>query len=119
MQNATPLGQPHRPSTIFVDNKSYPAPIPTVDFYRQTLPQKQAPAEMESDIGPFVQDGDKIWFATSFYDGEGTSGIGAIGSFDIATHKYHDAVLAGDRAVVRIGDFVGRRGSVDRPEAPA
>ncbi len=88
VQNATPLGQPHRPSTIFVDNKSYPAPIPTVDFYRQTLPQKQAPAEMESDIGPFVQDGDKIWFATSFYDGEGTSGIGAIGSFDIATHKY-------------------------------
>ena len=43
---------------------------------------------MESDIGPFVQDGDKIWFATSFYDGEGVSGLGAIGTFDIATRKY-------------------------------
>lgn len=88
VQNVTPPGQPHRPSTIFVDNKSYPAPIPTIGLYRQAFPQKQAPAEMESDIGPFVQDGDKIWFATSFYDGEGTSGIGAIGTFDISTRKY-------------------------------
>ena len=88
VENTTPPGQPHRPSNIFVDNKPYPAPIPSIDFYRQTLPQKQAPAEIESDIGPFVQSADKIWLATTFYDGEGTSGIGAIGTFDISTRKY-------------------------------
>ena len=93
VQNTTPPGQPDRPSTIFVNNKPYPAPIPTIDFYRQTLPQKQAPAEMESDIGPFVQSGDKLWFATTFYDGEGVSGIGAIGTFDIATRKYQMSYL--------------------------
>ncbi|HTS49822.1 MAG TPA: hypothetical protein VMH05_17860 [Bryobacteraceae bacterium] len=88
VQNITPPGQPHRPSTVLVDNKSYPAPIPTMDVYRKTMPQKQAPAEIESDIGPFVQNGDKLWFATTFYDGEGVSGIGAIGTFDLATRKY-------------------------------
>ncbi len=88
VQNTTPPGQPHRPSTIFVDQKAFPAPIPTIDFYRQKLPQKQPPLEMESDIGPFVQRGDTIWFATTFYDGEGMSGIGAIGAFNISTHQY-------------------------------
>ncbi|HUJ51345.1 MAG TPA: hypothetical protein VLW25_14145 [Bryobacteraceae bacterium] len=88
VDNTTPPGQPHRPSTIFVDSKPFPAPIPTIGFYRRALPQKQAPGEMESDIGPFVQNGDKIWFTTTFYDGEGTSGIGAIGTFDISTRKY-------------------------------
>jgi len=92
VQNTTPPGQQHRPSTIFIGSgasrQSYPAPIPTLDFYTQTLPQRQPPGEMESDIGPFVQSGDKIWFATTFYDGEGTSGLGAIGSFDVATREY-------------------------------
>ncbi len=92
VQNTTPPGQPHRPSTIFIGSgasrQSYPAPIPSLDFYTRTLPQRQPPGELESDIGPFVQSGDKIWFATTFYDGEGTSGIGAIGSFDIATREY-------------------------------
>ncbi len=88
VQNTTPPGQPDRPSIIVVENKLFPAPIPTIDLYRRALPQKQVPGEMESDIGPFVQNGDKIWFATTFYDGEGTSGIGAIGTFDISTRKY-------------------------------
>jgi hypothetical protein len=93
IQNTTPPGQSHRPSTIFVGvpgtpRQSYPAPIPTLDFYAQTLPQKHPPFELESDIGPFVQSADRIWFATTFYDSEGTSGIGAIGSFDIATRQY-------------------------------
>jgi hypothetical protein len=98
VQNTTPPGQPHRPSEIFVASGAgkgtYPVPIPTIDFYRQTLPQKQRPGEMESDIGPFVQSRDKIWFATTFYDSEGVSGIGAIGSFDIASRQYEMRYLA-------------------------
>jgi hypothetical protein len=88
VENVTPPGQQHRPSTILVGDQSYPAPIPTLHFYRLTLPDKQPPAEIESDIGPYVERDGKIWFATTFYDGEGTSGIGAIGSFEIASRRY-------------------------------
>ena len=92
VQHGTPPGQPHRASTIFVNDTPFLAPIPTFDFYRQKRqdqpPFNSPPGELESDIGPFVKSGDQIWFATTFYDGEGTSGIGAIGSFDIAARKY-------------------------------
>ena len=88
VENTTPPGQPHLPSTIFLGKQSFAAPIPTLHFYRQTLPEKQPPAEIESDIGPYVERDGKIWFATTFYDGEGTSGIGAIGAFDIYSRRY-------------------------------
>ena len=88
VQNVTPPGQPHRPSAIFVNGEPFAAPVPTLELYHRSLPLKQSPAEVEGDIGPFVQSGDTIWFATTFYDGEGVSGIGAIGSFDIAARKY-------------------------------
>ena len=55
VENTTPPGQPHRPSTILVDNKPYPAMIPTIGFYRQALPQKQAPGEIESDMCALVR----------------------------------------------------------------
>jgi hypothetical protein len=39
-------------------------------------------------IGPYqIVDG-KIWFGKNFYDGEGTTGVGAIGCFDRSTKKY-------------------------------
>ena len=93
VENKTPPGQPHQPSGIGVIGKSgskqyYPAPIPTMALHRKLLPDKQAPGEIEDDIGPFVLDRNKIWFASTFYDGEGVSGVGAIGSFDISTRKY-------------------------------
>lgn len=88
VEHHTPAGQPHQASAVLVNEESFPAPVPILDFYRQALPHKQPPGEIESDIGPFVQGGDTIWFATTFYDGEGISGIGAIGSFDIAARKY-------------------------------
>jgi hypothetical protein len=91
--NKTPPGQPHQASGIYVIGKSggkqyYPAPIPTMALHRKLLPDTQAPGEIENDIGPFVLHGHKIWFATTFYDSEGFSGVGAMGSFDISTRKY-------------------------------
>jgi hypothetical protein len=93
VENKTPPGQPHQSSGIDVIGKSatkqyYPAPIPTMALYRKVFPDKQAPGEIEDDIGPFVLDRNKIWFASTFYDSEGVSGVGAIGSFDISTRKY-------------------------------
>lgn len=95
----TPVGQAHRPAAIAVgaslmSEHRYPVPIPTLDFYRRTLPEKQPAGEIESDIGPFVQHGDRIWFASTFYDGEGTSGVGAIGSFDVSSRRYEMHYLA-------------------------
>jgi hypothetical protein len=59
-----------------------------MEFYRKMLPGKQPPLEIESDIGPYVLSEARIWFASTFYDGEGTSGLGAIGAFDIPARKY-------------------------------
>lgn len=88
----TPIGQAHRPAAIAISSLTsehrFPVPIPTLEFYQRTLPQKQPPGEIESDIGPLTQQGDRIWFASSFYDSEGTSGVGAIGSFDISSRHY-------------------------------
>ena len=93
IENKTPPGQPHQPSRIGVVAKSgskqfYPVPIPSMALDRKALPDKQPPLEIEDDIGPFLLDGNKIWFANTFYDGEGVSGVGAVGSFDISTRKY-------------------------------
>ena len=43
---------------------------------------------IEEVIGPYQIVGDKIWFGKNFYDGEGTTGVGAIGYFDRTTRKY-------------------------------
>ena len=55
---------------------------------RKLLPEKQAPGEIENEIGPYALAGAKLWFANSFYDSEGVSGVGAIGTFDFAARKY-------------------------------
>lgn len=38
-------------------------------------------------IGPFQLNGNKIWFGTVFYDGEGHTGVGGIGFFDLAENR--------------------------------
>jgi len=43
---------------------------------------------IEEAIGPYQITGDKIWFGKNFYDGEGTTGVGAIGYFDRTAKKY-------------------------------
>jgi hypothetical protein len=40
-------------------------------------------------IGPFQLVGDKVWFGMSFYDGEGTTGVGGLGHFHISTKQFH------------------------------
>lgn len=89
--------KPDQPSGINVVSKPgkkqfYPVPVPTMELHRKLRRPRQAPGEINNVIGPFVIDrtaGDaKIWFANTFYDGEGLSGVGAVGMFDISTRKY-------------------------------
>jgi hypothetical protein len=75
--------------------KFYPVPLPTMGLYKQLRLKTGAvaqlpgtPGELENHIGPFALDGERLWFANEFYDGEGVSGVGAIGSFDITTLQY-------------------------------
>lgn len=39
---------------------------------------------IEESVGPWLADSGGFWFGKSFYDGEGTSGVGAIGFLDSA-----------------------------------
>jgi hypothetical protein len=48
-----------------------------------------------------------------FCDGEGTSGVGAIGSFDVRNAQVRDAIFAGDCGLVGIGDAARWRRSLD------
>ena len=85
---------------VVIDRKqrrqSYPAPVPSRDLYKRLRPETRTvssagdsfPGSIENEIGPIAFDGERLWFANTFYDGEGTSGLGAIGSFDVASRKY-------------------------------
>jgi hypothetical protein len=43
---------------------------------------------IKEEIEQYQVVGNKIWFGKSFYDGEGTTGVGALGSFDRITKKF-------------------------------
>jgi len=44
--------------------------------------------EIREEIGPWQRFEGRIWFGKTFYDGEGTSGVGGFGYFDLATRRY-------------------------------
>lgn len=72
----------------------FPLPQPDLEQWmrlRGSEPRgewKPAQENIRNDIGPFALEGDKLWFATTFYDGEGMTGLGAIGSFDCERREY-------------------------------
>lgn len=39
---------------------------------------------IDETVGPYQEDADGLWFGKTFYDGEGTSGVGGIGSVNTA-----------------------------------
>jgi hypothetical protein len=51
---------------------------------------------VREEIGPFQLSGNRLWFGVTFYDGEGLTGVGGIGTFDLRTGQYsrrHDPEL--------------------------
>lgn len=90
-----------QPSGIYVIQPSgrkrfYSVPIPTPSLYKKLrdpdsdveLPAADEEGGIHNSIGPFAFDGEKLWFANSFYDGEGRTGVGALGCFDVKSRKY-------------------------------
>jgi hypothetical protein len=44
---------------------------------------------IEEQIGPWNLEEDNLWFGKTFYDGEGTNGVGGFGYFDAIARNYH------------------------------
>ena len=43
--------------------------------------------EEDEDVGPCVEQNGVLWFGLTFYEGEGSDGVGGIGRYDLATKK--------------------------------
>lgn len=44
--------------------------------------------ERQEVIGPYQVEGSRLWFGNSYYDGEGATGVGAFGHFDMEARQY-------------------------------
>ena len=49
----------------------------------------RAGTEIEDSIGPWQQEDGRIWFGKTFYDGEGSTGVGGFGYFDMNERRLH------------------------------
>jgi hypothetical protein len=99
---------PTHPSGVYDMSSTPPRlheiPIPDVQTfcdYRPRLTEwlggRESIRGLEANMGAFQYADELIWFGTSFYDGEGTTGVGAVGYFDTNARSFHivyDAVLA-------------------------
>jgi hypothetical protein len=58
------------------------------------------------EIGAFDPVGDRIWLGLTFYDGEGTSGVGGLGYFDLPTRSFHiehhDSIVEWPVSAIRV-----------------
>ena len=70
-------------------------PAPTYETFaklrrqRVTAGYTRGDTRLETAIGPIQVDGSRIGFGTTFYDGEGASGVGGIGWFDTDARRWH------------------------------
>jgi hypothetical protein len=75
---------------------------------------------IEERAGPWQRVGDRIWFGRTFYDGEGTTGVGAIGRFDLASRSFSfispEALRPWSASALLIEDDVAWVGLVRHPE---
>ena len=79
--------------------KFYPLPQPSYKLFRKFRPERvedgysEKYTTLETEIGASQLDGGKIIFGLGFYDGEGTTGVGGIGSFDLHSKKFEVTYL--------------------------
>ena len=76
------------------DQKSYPLAQSDLRTWLQARPDDAKSflhpdqAEMNEDIGPHQLEGARLWFGKTFYNSEGSTGVGGFGYFDAATAAY-------------------------------
>jgi hypothetical protein len=123
------------------DKAPPPAAIPalprtTYDQFAAARPRRvkdgyvRAGTEIQDSIGPWQQEDGRIWFGKSFYDGEGSTGVGGFGYFDMSERRLHmfeppeiadwsvSAIDVGPDAawvaLVRYGEYGGSSGGLLR-----
>jgi hypothetical protein len=94
-------GLPPR-NVIYIENDQAPLPatVPalprtTYDQFAIARPQRvkdgyvRQGTELNESIGPWQREDSRIWFGKTFYDGEGSTGVGGFGYFDQQDRKLH------------------------------
>lgn len=73
--------------TLFI-----PLDYPDPEHFRRARPDHASGVSLDNvdidvEIGPVTDDGDRIWFGLTFYDGEGLDGVGGVGWLDPLTRE--------------------------------
>ena len=74
--------------------RDHPMPVSTYPEFARARPERVAggygpdDTEISEMPGPVQIDGSRIWFGKTFYDGEGSSGVGDVGYFDTTNSTY-------------------------------
>lgn len=73
--------------TLFI-----PLDFPDFEHFRRARPDHLPRADTEDvdiavEIGPVTDDGRRVWFGLTFYDGEGMDGVGGLGWLDPVTRE--------------------------------
>lgn len=74
---------------------AYPLPRSSCDVLAAARPREFRNGfscqgtEFAERIGPWLLEGNQLWFGKTFYDSEGQTGVGGFGYFDTTDRKYH------------------------------
>jgi hypothetical protein len=74
--------------------RGHPMPSSSYDEFARARPKRVEDGYSRKDtgigeeFGPYQRVGSRIWFGKTFYDGEGVTGVGGFGYFDIPTSTY-------------------------------
>jgi len=107
--------------------KDHPMPSSTyADFVRARPERVEDGYDSTSGIGerpgPIEWDGSRIWFGKTFYDGEGSSGVGGVGYFDTVKSTYTFLKIPGiarwSVSTLLVDDQILWIGLVGHPEGP-
>lgn len=101
-------------------------PVPDYATFARLRPRRVADGynsddiHLEAEISAFELVGRRLWFGTQFYDGEGTTGVGAFGYFDLDARTWRlfrpRAILDWSVSAILVERDVVWTGLVDYPE---
>jgi hypothetical protein len=72
--------------------RKFPLPQSSLQEWKEARPKALGRygggfPDVREEIGPAQLLDDRLWFGKSFYDGEGSTGVGGLGYFDVASRK--------------------------------
>ncbi|HEV2017254.1 MAG TPA: hypothetical protein VGQ98_02990 [Gemmatimonadaceae bacterium] len=108
--------------------RAHPMPTSSYAEFARARPERvgdgydSAHTAIEEKIGPFQVVGARIWFGKTFYDGEGTTGVGGVGYFDTSRSAYTfltiPEVVHWSVSTLLVEDQSVWIGLVEHPEGP-